>query len=388
MKAMLDAQDVWETVESAEKEEFNPRKDKKARAYILQSIPEDVLLQIAKKKTAKEIWESLKTRYLSANRVKKARLQILKNEFDALRMKEHESIDEFARKVREAPCRSKRRNDDRQYTDATPDEPALLFFMSQEKTREERVLQMFHQDEVKTATKDVWYLDNDVSNHMTGRREMFLELDEKITGKMTENGSEVNMVGDAIKVYDNGKLLMFVKRTSNRLYKISLELAKPICLLPRFEKPEGVAGATNSAVGAACSPPAKFWISPTPATVKYDDDDGEIIDEQGRGDSAETMIWILNTKSMKLDEQNSEKVRNLFRLRKTSMGEEADCIHASTAERNVTRKEVLEKFMKVGKEREALLTNLQTKVKSLEEKFARTQKQERPSYWHHVRSSL
>ncbi|KAL9262143.1 hypothetical protein AKJ16_DCAP02712 [Drosera capensis] len=267
MKAMLDAQDVWETVESAEKEEFNPRKDKKARAYILQSIPEDVLLQIAKKKTAKEIWESLKTRYLSANRVKKARLQILKNEFDALRMKEHESIDEFARKVREAPCRSKRRNDDRQYTDATPDEPALLFFMSQEKTR--------------------------------GRREMFLELDEKITGKvrlddgnvvqvkrkgmvvfqcknedqyilhevyyipklctniislgqMTENESEVNMVGDAIKVYDNGKLLMFVKRTSNRPYKISWSVVK----------------ATERVTSANHSPPTAGEASPSTSTLR------------------------------------------------------------------------------------------------------------------------
>ena len=50
------------------------KKDKKARAYILQCIPEDVLLQIAKKKTAKEIWDSLKTRYLGSERVKMARV--------------------------------------------------------------------------------------------------------------------------------------------------------------------------------------------------------------------------------------------------------------------------------------------------------------------------
>ncbi|KAL9269499.1 Glyceraldehyde-3-phosphate dehydrogenase GAPCP2, chloroplastic-like protein [Drosera capensis] len=73
-------------------------KDKKTRAYILQAIPEDMLLQIEKKKTAKEIWESLKTRYLGTDRVKKARLQTLKGEFDALRMKEQESIDDFTEK--------------------------------------------------------------------------------------------------------------------------------------------------------------------------------------------------------------------------------------------------------------------------------------------------
>lgn len=51
------------------------------------------------KKTAKEVWDSLKTRYLGADRVKKARLQTLKSEFDNLRMKEDESIDEFTAKL-------------------------------------------------------------------------------------------------------------------------------------------------------------------------------------------------------------------------------------------------------------------------------------------------
>ncbi|KAL9269163.1 hypothetical protein AKJ16_DCAP23005 [Drosera capensis] len=96
IEAILDAQEVWEAIEPTEGEEIDPKKDKKARAYILQSIPEDVFLQIAKKKTAKETWESLKTRYLGADRVKKARLQTLKSEFDALRITEQESIDEFA----------------------------------------------------------------------------------------------------------------------------------------------------------------------------------------------------------------------------------------------------------------------------------------------------
>ncbi|KAA0033515.1 hypothetical protein E5676_scaffold104G001050 [Cucumis melo var. makuwa] len=75
------------------------KKDKNARAYILQCIPKDVLLQIAKKKTAKEIWDSLKEKYLGSERVKMARVQTLKREFDVLQMKETETIDEFAGKI-------------------------------------------------------------------------------------------------------------------------------------------------------------------------------------------------------------------------------------------------------------------------------------------------
>ncbi|XP_073304648.1 uncharacterized protein [Primulina huaijiensis] len=98
-EAILDAQGVWEAVEPTEGARVDGKKDKAARAYILQCLPEDILLQIAKKKTAKETWDSLKTRYLGGDRVKKARVQTLKSEFDAFRMKETETIDEFAGKL-------------------------------------------------------------------------------------------------------------------------------------------------------------------------------------------------------------------------------------------------------------------------------------------------
>ncbi|XP_042423046.1 uncharacterized protein LOC122010594 [Zingiber officinale] len=98
-EAILDAQGVWEAVEPVEGAQVDAKKDKKARAYILQCVPEDILLHIAKKKTAKEVWDSLKTRYLGSDRVKKAHVQTLKSEIDALRMKETDTIDEFADKL-------------------------------------------------------------------------------------------------------------------------------------------------------------------------------------------------------------------------------------------------------------------------------------------------
>ncbi|XP_042386783.1 uncharacterized protein LOC121978512 [Zingiber officinale] len=98
-EAILDAQGVWKAVEPVEGAQVDAKKDKKAHAYILQCVPEDILLQIAKRKTAKEVWDSFKTRYLGSDRVKKACVQTLKSEFDALRMKETDMIDEFAGKL-------------------------------------------------------------------------------------------------------------------------------------------------------------------------------------------------------------------------------------------------------------------------------------------------
>jgi hypothetical protein len=56
-------------------------------------------MQVAKKKTGKEVWDSLKARFVGAERVKDARLQTLKAEFDALGMKEEETVDDFAGKL-------------------------------------------------------------------------------------------------------------------------------------------------------------------------------------------------------------------------------------------------------------------------------------------------
>ncbi|KAI3802277.1 hypothetical protein L1987_30407 [Smallanthus sonchifolius] len=99
MEAVMDAQGLWESVEPQAGVVEDEKKNKTARAFIFQAIPEDVLLQVAKKKTAKEIWESLKVRYVGAERVQKARLHTLDRDFEALKMKDGESVDEFAGKV-------------------------------------------------------------------------------------------------------------------------------------------------------------------------------------------------------------------------------------------------------------------------------------------------
>nr|GEX37095.1 zinc finger, CCHC-type [Tanacetum cinerariifolium] len=85
--------------EPNEKTKADNKKDKTAIAFLYQSLPEEQLLQITKHKTAKAIWDALKTRHMGEQRVQQARLQTLNSEFEMLQMKEDETINTFTGKL-------------------------------------------------------------------------------------------------------------------------------------------------------------------------------------------------------------------------------------------------------------------------------------------------
>ena len=53
MEAIMDAQGLWESIEPATDVVVDEKKSKLARAFIFQAIPEDILMQVAKKKTTR-----------------------------------------------------------------------------------------------------------------------------------------------------------------------------------------------------------------------------------------------------------------------------------------------------------------------------------------------
>ncbi|KAJ9542210.1 LOW QUALITY PROTEIN: hypothetical protein OSB04_028716 [Centaurea solstitialis] len=131
-------------------------------------------------------------------------------------------------------------------------------------------------NKMTTNDESLWYLDNGASNHMTGVKDHFNEIDEKITGnvrfgdgsyikgkgsilleckneeqrvisqvyyipnlksnilslgQLTENGCKVVMEDDLLLLYDSSNdILLKVTRSKNRLYKASLRIGKPVCL--------------------------------------------------------------------------------------------------------------------------------------------------------------
>ena len=71
MKVFMKARRVWGAIEQKDpKVIVDDKKVQMALAAIYQGVPEDVLLTIAEKETAKEAWEAIKTMCMGVERVK------------------------------------------------------------------------------------------------------------------------------------------------------------------------------------------------------------------------------------------------------------------------------------------------------------------------------
>eukprot|EP00253_Pinus_taeda_P008514 PITA_08514 len=113
MKALFSCQDLWELVqdgfdEPADDNEFNRltpgekdllksnrKKDAKALVFLYQAVDQSVFPRIAAANTSKEAWQILKTAYQGMEKVKTAKLQLLRRDFENLSMKESDNIDSF-----------------------------------------------------------------------------------------------------------------------------------------------------------------------------------------------------------------------------------------------------------------------------------------------------
>ncbi|KAJ9538324.1 hypothetical protein OSB04_031057 [Centaurea solstitialis] len=97
METILKAYGLWETIDV--KDAVDEKKAYTSKAMIFQTLPEDVLMQVTQCSTTKEVWDSIKVRFIGVDLVQKARSQTLRSELESLKMKESETVSSFASKL-------------------------------------------------------------------------------------------------------------------------------------------------------------------------------------------------------------------------------------------------------------------------------------------------
>ncbi|KAL4584215.1 hypothetical protein LXL04_008807 [Taraxacum kok-saghyz] len=108
MRALFQSLDLWDVMEEGIEEPENEvsdreikeyaakrKKDKKALFLIYQAVDETIFERISQSNSSKEAWDMLYNTYKGEDRIKIVGLQTLRCEFDGLKMKEGESIEEF-----------------------------------------------------------------------------------------------------------------------------------------------------------------------------------------------------------------------------------------------------------------------------------------------------
>ncbi|PKA48108.1 hypothetical protein AXF42_Ash015871 [Apostasia shenzhenica] len=127
MKAILGSQGVWSLVENDFEEpddeitltqaqrdalEKIRKKDQSALTIIHQSIGDDMFRKIANATSSKQAWDILQMNFEGVEKVKKVRFQTLRAKFEALQMKEKESISDYFSKVLAIVNQLKRNRED------------------------------------------------------------------------------------------------------------------------------------------------------------------------------------------------------------------------------------------------------------------------------------
>ncbi|GJU61826.1 ribonuclease H-like domain, reverse transcriptase, RNA-dependent DNA polymerase [Tanacetum coccineum] len=233
MKVFMQAQGVWEAVEPKKTgDAVDVKMDKMALAAIYQGIPEDILLSLAEKETTKETWTTLKTMYMGADRVKTARVQTLKAELEVLNKIEETYV--VKKLLRAVPSKFLQiASIIEQFGDL--DHMSVKEVNGPKETRNKVKMIQSLEIRILGEVHPTHVADEEAVEEVTGQETEVVVVEEVVTS--SEMGIGSVKFGDGSKVHDvKGKLLMKVRRSPNRLYKIQLEEVKSRCLLGKSDE--------------------------------------------------------------------------------------------------------------------------------------------------------
>ncbi|XP_078438598.1 uncharacterized protein LOC144709068 [Wolffia australiana] len=99
-----------------------------------------------------------------------------------------------------------------------------------------------HLGDEEQRDEEMWVLDTGATNHMSGSRMAFAELDAAVLGsirvsQLDEVGYQVDIKKGAMKIHEpGGRLLAKVMRRENRLYILHIKLIRAVCLEAKFDE--------------------------------------------------------------------------------------------------------------------------------------------------------
>ena len=77
----------------------NQKKDAKALYLIQQALDERILIRITEAQTSEQAWELLRTEYQGSSKILIVKLHTLRQEFEIMRMKNGESVQDFISRI-------------------------------------------------------------------------------------------------------------------------------------------------------------------------------------------------------------------------------------------------------------------------------------------------
>jgi hypothetical protein len=93
MRVQLQVHGLWDTVNEGDIDEHE---DRAALSALLRAVSPDLVHTLAAKDNAKAAWETLKTLCVGAERVREAKAQTHRRDYDRLALKDGENVEDFA----------------------------------------------------------------------------------------------------------------------------------------------------------------------------------------------------------------------------------------------------------------------------------------------------